>query len=64
MSVSRRTFLKGVALGAAAAHVRPRSLYAKTGPAASADKVIVLGMDGVDPGLLKRFIAEGSLPTF
>lgn len=30
----------------------------------SARKVICIGMDGMDPKLLERFIAEGSMPTF
>lgn len=29
-----------------------------------ASKVIVLGMDGLDPDLVQRFVAEGELPTF
>ncbi|MDZ4786662.1 MAG: alkaline phosphatase family protein [bacterium] len=29
-----------------------------------ARKAIVLGMDGLDPNLVKRFVAEGRMPTF
>jgi predicted AlkP superfamily phosphohydrolase/phosphomutase len=28
------------------------------------DKVLVLGMDGMDPGLVRRFVAEGVMPNF
>lgn len=31
---------------------------------ALAEKVIVLGIDGMDPNLLRRFVAEGHLPGF
>ena len=29
-----------------------------------AEKVMVIGMDGMDPKLLRRFVAEGKMPTF
>lgn len=67
---SRRRFLQGTALGASALltsgfnwrdkipgfpHIKRKSTNLK---------VIALGMDGVDPVLLRRFVAEGELPTF
>ncbi|MCU0243151.1 MAG: alkaline phosphatase family protein [Acidobacteria bacterium] len=64
--LSRREFLKaGVAASAAlglggAARLAPRSL----GPARNGKKVIVLGLDGLDPVLTKRWIDEGRLPAF
>jgi hypothetical protein len=30
---------------------------------AAANKVIVLGIDGMDPGLLGRFVQEGRMPN-
>jgi len=72
-SVSRRDFIKRSALGVSAAAIsgfgyqkpiRPtaRSPFVKSSKIAS--KVIVVGMDGVDPVLMRRFIAEGILPNF
>lgn len=64
--LSRREFLKaGVAASAAlglggAARLAPRSI----GPARNARKVIVLGLDGLDPVLTRRWIDEGRLPAF
>ncbi|MFO0416086.1 MAG: alkaline phosphatase family protein, partial [Pseudomonadota bacterium] len=31
---------------------------------AFSDKVLVLGMDGMDPGLIRRFVSEGAMPNF
>jgi predicted AlkP superfamily phosphohydrolase/phosphomutase len=36
----------------------------KREPAAPQKKVIVLGMDGMDPRLLRRYMSEGKLPNF
>ncbi len=64
--LSRREFLKaGVAASAAlglggAARLSPRSF----GPSRDGKKVIVLGLDGLDPVLTKRWIDEGRLPAF
>lgn len=64
--LSRREFLKaGVAASAAlglggAARLAPRS----PGPARSAKKVVILGLDGLDPVLTRRWIDEGRLPAF
>jgi len=64
--VSRREFMKaGIAASAAlglggAARFTPK-IY---GRARSAKKMIVLGLDGMDPVLTKRWIDEGRLPAF
>ncbi|TFG56167.1 MAG: hypothetical protein E4H35_05090, partial [Candidatus Aminicenantes bacterium] len=64
--ISRRDFIKaGVAASAAigfggAARLTPKA-YSR---ARSADKMIVLGLDGMDPVLTKRWIDEGRLPAF
>jgi len=65
-SLSRREFLKaGVAASAAlglggAARLTPKA----AGRTRSAKKMIVLGLDGMDPGLTQRWIDEGRLPAF
>ncbi len=65
-ALSRREFLKaGVAASAAlslggAARFAPR-VY---GQARSARKMIILGIDGLDPALTRRWIDEGRLPAF
>jgi predicted AlkP superfamily phosphohydrolase/phosphomutase len=74
--ISRREFLKKgsqTAGGLAAASFIPTSkidsiLSTKKSPYLSnpniSDKVLILGMDGMDPKLVKKFIAEGILPNF
>ncbi|MGZ5488620.1 MAG: alkaline phosphatase family protein, partial [Candidatus Aminicenantales bacterium] len=65
-ALSRREFLKaGVAASAAiglggAARFTPR-VY---GQARATKKMIVLGLDGMDPVLTRRWIDEGRLPAF
>ncbi|MCX6569430.1 MAG: alkaline phosphatase family protein, partial [Candidatus Aminicenantes bacterium] len=65
-SLSRREFMKaGIAASAAlglggAARFRPKV----GGRARSASKMIVLGLDGMDHVLTKRWIDEGRLPAF
>jgi len=65
-SLSRREFLKaGVAASAAlglggAARFTPK-VY---GRSRTAKKMIVLGLDGMDPRLTKRWIDEGRMPAF
>jgi hypothetical protein len=65
-SLSRREFIKaGVAASAAlslggAGRFTPKVF----GRARAAKKMIVLGLDGMDPVLTKRWINEGRLPTF
>jgi len=67
--ITRREFIKqsaGCAAGlAACALIKPEAWlgpFLKTSRLTS--KVIVLGIDGMDPLLLKRFIAEGDMPAF
>lgn len=56
--ITRRTFLGGV--GAAALAVG----CGRAAPASSVvEKMIVLGVDGFDPTLLERFMAEGLMPN-
>jgi predicted AlkP superfamily phosphohydrolase/phosphomutase len=65
-SLTRRDFIKaGVAASAAlslggAGRFTPKVF----GRARTAKKMIVLGLDGMDPVLTKRWIDEGRLPTF
>lgn len=61
---TRREFVQGGSafMGAAALAPIAKAPYLKIG--GGVRKVIVLGMDGVDPGLVERFVAEGELPTF
>ena len=67
--IDRREFLnktvKGAA-GLAAATCVGKSVFAF--PSISnnkiAKKMFVLGIDGMDPGLLKRFVKKGEMPTF
>ena len=65
-SLSRREFMKaGIAASAAvglggAARFSPK-VY---GRARSAKKMIILGMDGMDHGLMSAWLAEGRFPTF
>lgn len=51
-----RRALLAVALAALALQQAPRAERAK--------KVLVLGIDGLDPVLLRRFVGEGALPNF
>jgi predicted AlkP superfamily phosphohydrolase/phosphomutase len=73
--ITRRKFIKGSALGLAglaAGGMGPisNSPWGKplNGPFFKntnlARRAIVLGMDGLDPNLVKRFVAEGKMPTF
>ena len=57
-ALTRRAFLAGAAAALAAGCGRPGS----TSPART-DRVIVLGVDGFDPVLLERFVAEGLMPN-
>jgi predicted AlkP superfamily phosphohydrolase/phosphomutase len=65
-ALSRRDFLKaGLAASAAlslggAPRIAPRA-YGKAKPAR---KMIILGIDGLDPNLMRRWIDEGRLPAF
>jgi len=63
--LERREFLK-LGLGAASllATGTPGLAARLSGRTDSARKVLILGMDGVDPHLLKVWMDEGKLPTF
>ena len=37
---------------------------ARPGGTGSAERVVIVGLDGLDPGLAERFMAEGKLPNF
>jgi predicted AlkP superfamily phosphohydrolase/phosphomutase len=73
-SLSRRRLIQGSALGLTGLALSgfgggsPNSAWVSRGPflrgGKVAHKVIVLGMDGLDPKLVRRFVAEGHLPTF
>ena len=67
--LSRRQFLEktgqgvlGMAALGATSTLRFPTPYLKN-PKIS-NKVVVLGIDGMDPVLLQRFVAEGAMPTF
>jgi predicted AlkP superfamily phosphohydrolase/phosphomutase len=77
VKTSRRRFIKGglaCVTGAAVAPTfkvfserdanRPKVKAPYIKNSKIANKVIVLGFDGMDPNLVKRFILEGELPTF
>jgi len=70
-SVTRREFLETSALatlGVAANTSLPKSIKEISAPylrkKGSFDKVIILGMDGMEPSLVRRFIEEGYMPNF
>lgn len=68
--LSRRRFLKQSsaaalsmsAIGSSSVFTRPGGPYLKSG--AYPERFIILGMDGMDPGLVRQFVAEGIMPTF
>ena len=65
--ISRRRFLQGSAAsfgGAAFGDMLKvgKAPYLKSGKIGK--KTIVLGIDGMDPKLLRRFVDEGAMPTF
>ncbi len=65
--LNRREFLKHSAVAAAAfgAGLTASSAYAgKKGRAGTGKKVIVIGIDGMDPGLSEKMMREGRLPNF
>lgn len=65
-ALSRREFMKAGVAAAAAIGLggAPRFSPKVYGRARSANKMIVLGLDGMDPVLTKRWIDEGRLPAF
>lgn len=60
--MKRRTFLKGIAATPLISQSSPLNLLLKG--SGSIDKVLVLGMDGMEMSLLRRFTEDGSMPTF
>jgi len=69
MTMDRRAFLSKTAQGlagiAAASLIGEKTFsmpYIRNN--AIADKIFVLGIDGMDPVLLKRFVQQGEMPTF
>ena len=59
-----RTLRAAVLLGAVGAATAAIAAGCTSPGGASGRRVIVLGIDGMDPGYLQRFIAEGRLPNF
>ncbi|WKZ56840.1 MAG: alkaline phosphatase family protein [Bdellovibrionota bacterium] len=66
MAISRRTFIKAASLGSVAASLPKRSWASSSTVSRThrSAKVVVLGMDGMEPSLLRRFMNEGIMPTF
>jgi len=69
--VDRRDFLKGLSYFASALTLSSFPLYSGCDGGLKLswgkkmyDRVIVLGIDGIDPNLIDRFILEGDLPNF
>ncbi len=68
-NISRRSFLQKAAVGTvglAASAMLPKAVWSAPHIRSSkvARKMIVLGIDGMDPAVLNRFVASGELPTF
>ncbi|UCF43530.1 MAG: alkaline phosphatase family protein [Planctomycetota bacterium] len=65
--LNRREFLTRSAIAAAgfSTGLAPRRVYAgKKGRAGAGKKVIVIGIDGMDPGLSEKMMRGGRLPNF
>jgi predicted AlkP superfamily phosphohydrolase/phosphomutase len=62
--VTRRDFMKGVAGGIAAAGLGLPLATSVSAKSATNKKVIVLGMDGLDPSMVRRLIEAGRAPNF
>ena len=63
--MSRREFVKLGAAASAALSLGGRSFVPRVyGKARATKKVIILGMDGLDHGLVGRWMEEGKLPAF
>lgn len=66
--VTRRDFLKGAAVAAAAAPVirmkglRPEAPYLRNNSVLR--KAVIIGMDGMDPNLMRTMMDRGELPSF
>lgn len=59
-SLTRRSFLQAVGIGAFAAGCGKQRTPA---PRGDYERVMVLGVDGMDPNLLTKYIAEGRMPN-
>ena len=62
--VSRRDFVKGMAGGAATAALGLPHAACSWGGSSTDKKVIVLGLDGLDPFIVKKLIDAGRAPNF
>ena len=62
--MDRRDFLRTVVGGAAAAGVALPLASCASASAATKKKVIVLGLDGLDPNIVRMMIEQGRLPNF
>jgi predicted AlkP superfamily phosphohydrolase/phosphomutase len=63
--MSRREFMKVGAAASAAMSLGGRSFVPRVfGKARATKKVVVLGMDGLDHGLVRSWLEAGKLPTF
>jgi predicted AlkP superfamily phosphohydrolase/phosphomutase len=68
--MNRREFLKLIGAGTVGAAVAPAAMAEAVGTggsrkyAASSRKVIILGIDGMDPVILARMMNEGKMPNF
>lgn len=64
-SMDRREFLKrGLAASSLLAVGEFAPLLRASGKTATRTKMLIIGFDGLDPNLLRRWIGEGKLPTF
>jgi predicted AlkP superfamily phosphohydrolase/phosphomutase len=70
IKMNRRKFLKLVGAGAVGAAVSPAAMAEIVGnksqnlTGSHAKKVIILGIDGMDPTILTKMMDEGKMPTF
>lgn len=60
--MKRRTFLQGIAATPLLTNKSPINILLKGSK--TVDRVLVLGMDGMEISLLRRFVEEGIMPTF
>lgn len=64
MSLSRRHFIASLAGVAALPTASPLLSGLRKRITSDGKKMIILGMDGVEPSLVERYISEGRLPNF
>lgn len=64
--LTRREFIKLNLCGVAglALHSTSKLAYSRTSGRDTGTRMIILGLDGMDPGILRRMMAEGKLPNF